>query len=312
MTELPRLSVVMPVHNGARFLNESIQSIVCQTFTEFEFVIFDDGSNDGSGEILRAWQARDNRIKLFASGRRLGLSRSSNAVVLKGSAPIVARMDADDVSHPDRLRRQFEVLENHPDVVAVGALSDGIDGAGRRTRPRDRWRIVRQSKYLPFPHGSAMFRREAFAALNGYREEFVAGEDQDFFSRMTALGRVVTLPDVLYHYRYHADNATAQTSARAVQAIRNNPQKNGEELAALYLLGAMRLWAGRPPEILTEMIASKVLHWNLQSLIAVASASLGSVSPSALRLALCWMIRARDGLTSLRIKEGRPYEWRLK
>ena len=302
----------MPVHNGGPFLNESIHSIVDQSFADFEFVILDDGSTDNSLEILRAWEARDHRIKVFASQSKLGLPRSSNAVVRKTSAPIVARMDADDISHCDRLRRQLEVFAQHPEVVVVGALCDGIDAAGRPTRPRDRWRVLRHSRYVPFPHGSAMFRREAFERINGYCENFIAGEDQDFFFRMTKAGRVVTLPDVLYHYRYHDNNATAATGAQAVHAIRTNPERNGQELAALYMLGAMRLWAGKPPDVLREMIAGKALHWNLRSLLALASASLGTVSPTALRMALRLMIRARDSLTSVRLKEGRPYEWRLK
>jgi glycosyltransferase involved in cell wall biosynthesis len=312
MTALPRLSVVMPVHNGGRFLHESIQSIVRQTFSDFEFVILDDCSTDGSSKILRDWEKQDGRIKVFASRHKLGLSASSNAVVLKAAAPNVARMDADDVSHPDRLRRQLHVFENYPDVVAVGCLSDGIDAEGRRTRPRDRWRIVRHSRYVPFPHGSAMFRREAFEKISGYREQLNAGEDQDFFFRMTTLGRVVTLPDVLYHYRYHSDNATALTGAQAVHAIRNNPQRNGQELAALYMLGAMRLWAGKRPDVLGQMLATRALHWDLRSLIAFTSAALGTLSPSALRTTMRLMIRIRDSLTSLRVKEGRPYEWRLK
>ena len=308
----PLLSVVMPVHNARPFLNESIASIVNQTLAAFEFVIVDDGSTDGSEEVLREWEKRDSRIRLFTSQRNLGLSPSSNLVVSKATAPIVARMDADDVAHPDRLRRQWEIIERWPDVVAVGTLGDGIDGEGRHTRPRDRWRIVRRSRYIPFPHGSAMFRRSGFDAVGGYRDELVAGEDQEFFLRMTRIGRVVTLPDALYHFRYHSENATILTGARAVDAIQNGHGQNGRQLAGLYMLGSMRLWAGQSPSILAEMIATKSLHLNLPSLVAVVSASLGSISPAALRFFLRSLIRARDGLAGLQVKDGRPYEWRLK
>src|SRR5258705_2817877 len=103
----PQISVVMPVHNALPFLDESIRSILEQTLKDFEFVILDDASTDGSTELLHEWLRRDTRIQLHQSRKRLGLSGSSNAVVAKAQARIVARMDADDVAHPDRLRRQL-------------------------------------------------------------------------------------------------------------------------------------------------------------------------------------------------------------
>ena len=308
----PLLSVVMPVYNAAPFLDESINSIVNQTFTDFEFVILDDGSTDSSGSILRQWEKKDDRIRLLRSDRKLGLSGSSNLVAANANAPILARMDADDVSHPDRLRRQWEILESRGDVVAVGTLCQGIDAAGRVTRPRDRWRLVRRSRYIPFPHGSIMFRRAAFDKVKGYDAQLPVGEDQDLFYRMNAVGRVVTLPDALYQFRYHLGNTTLITGAQAVHAVPNNDDRNGHDLAALYLLGAMRLWAGRPPAVLPELISKKALGWNVRSLFALSSAMLGSASPAALRFFLRSFIRGRDWLAGLLVRDGSAYEWRLK
>ena len=308
----PRISVVMPVHNGLPFLDQSITSILEQTFTDFELVILNDASTDGTDEVLRKWQARDDRIRLHQSDRKLGLVGSSNLVVAKACGAVIARMDADDVSHRDRLQRQWDVLQNHSDVVAVGTLCDGIDATGRVVRPRDRWRIVRASRYVPFPHGSAMFRRTAFELLQGYDERFSGGEDQDFFYRMRSQGRVVTLPDVLYHYRYHASNATLLTGAKGVSAARNGHHQNSDGLAALYMWGSMRLWAGEKPAILPQLINSRVLRSNWKSLLALASGLVGSVSPRALRFGLRSFIRARDLIATSTVREGRPYEWRLK
>src|SRR5712664_2486217 len=168
LTSNPLISVVMPVHNALPFLDESIGSILEQTLSDFEFVILDDASIDGSVEVLREWSLLDNRIHLYESKERLGLSGSTNAVVSKARAPIVARMDADDIAHPDRLRRQWEIIANCSDVAVVGTLCNGIDATGRQVRPRDRWRLVRRSAYIPFPHGSAMFRRELFEEVAGY------------------------------------------------------------------------------------------------------------------------------------------------
>lgn len=301
---LPPLSVVMPVHNARPFLDASIGSILDQTFTDFEFVILNDASTDGSDEVLREWERRDARIRVIQSDRKLGLAGSSNLVVSTSQAKVVARMDADDISHSQRLERQFEIMTSRPDVVVVGTLCDGIDAAGTRTRPPDRWRIMRRSMYIPFPHGSAMFRREAFDRLGGYGEQFVSGEDQNFFFRMTQLGRVVTLPDVLYHFRYHTDNTTVLTGT--------HQNGNGIDLASLYMLGSMRLWSGHAPGISPYVAARKASTLNWQTVVTLASASLGTLSPATLRLLLRSVIRARDGIARLTVKDGRPYEWRLK
>jgi glycosyltransferase involved in cell wall biosynthesis len=304
----PLISVVMPVYNALPFLDESIRSILEQTFTNFEFVILDDASTDGSGELLREWSQRDRRIRLFKSERRQGLSGSSNVVVSKARAAIVARMDADDISHPERLRREWDIIESYPDVVAVGTLCVGIDAAGRQVRPRDRWRLLRRSGYIPFPHGSVMFRRGVFNEVGGYYQETIGAEDQELFSRMAARGRVVTLPDVLYRYRYHSSNATLFNGTRAVIEDHNH---NGNELAAFYMLGAMRLWAGEPPMLLQPLLEKKSLRWNLKTLMILASAFWGHINPPSLRAFLRSSIRARDLLASVRVKDGRPYEWRL-
>ena len=307
VTANPSISVVMPVYNARPFLDESIRSILEQTLRDFEFIIFDDGSTDGSVELVRAWACRDGRIRLHESRQRLGLSGSSNAVVLKARAPIVARMDADDVAHPDRLRRQWCVLQGRPDVAVVGTLCDGIDASGRVVRPRDRWRLVRHSVYIPFPHGSAMFRRDVFDQVGGYDADADGGEDQHLFSKMAARGRVLTLPDRLYSYRYHSNNATLFVGTREVSG---NRFQNGNALVAFYRLGAMRLWAGEPPMLLQPMLENKSLKWNLKTLTILVSAVWGHVSPPTLRAFLRLSIRARDLLAGVRVKDGRPCEWR--
>ena len=161
----PPLSVVMPVHNAGPFLADAIGSVLDQTYSDFEFVILDDASTDGSFEVAREWATQDPRIRLERSCTNLGLVGSSNAVVELARADVIARMDADDISDPNRLARQWQVLSDHPDASLVGALADGIDARGRRVRPRDRWRIVRRSRWSPFPHGSVMLRRAPFESV---------------------------------------------------------------------------------------------------------------------------------------------------
>lgn len=307
LTTNPQISVVMPVHNGREFLDESIKSILAQTISDFEFVILDDASTDGSAELLREWAKRDARILLHHSSKQLGLAGSSNAVVSKARAPIVARMDADDIAHPDRLRRQLSILESHPDIVVIGTLCNGIDAGGRVVRPRDRWRLLRRSTYIPFPHGSTMFRRKAFDEVGGYNEQMTGAEDQDLFKKMATQGRVVTLADVLYSYRYHLSNATLQNGASAAH---EDSHPHHDAFAGLYMMGAMRLWAGQAPQLLGPMFKNSSLQWTPKTFMFLAPALLGHFSAPTLRVFLRSFIQARDLFASLRVKDGRHYEWR--
>jgi glycosyltransferase involved in cell wall biosynthesis len=308
VNDMPPLSVVMPVHNAATFLDESIRSILNQSFSDFEFVILDDASSDKSPDLLKRWAQHDSRIRLFRSDQQLGLAGSSNRVVSQTRAPIVARMDADDVSHPERFARQLEVLKSSGDVVAVGTLFNGIDSAGRVIRPRDRWRLRHSPHFIPFPHGSAMFRRTAYDAIGGY-QDLMVGEDQDFFLKLTRVGRVVTLPAALYHFRYHMSNTTLLMEPTGNLAAHNFRQ-HGDELATIYLRGAMRLWSGQSPNVVSRLIASEALGWDFRSAGFLVWALSGSASPAALRFLMRLLIRTRDGMSSFKIANGSPYDWR--
>ncbi len=154
-----------------------------------------------------------------------------------------------------------------------------------------------------------MFRRDVFSEIGGYDEAARGGEDQDLFARMAARGRILTLPDILYSYRYHSSNATLFNGTRAASG---NHAENGNALAAFYMMGAMRLWAGEPPRLLQPMLQRKSLKWTPKTLMVLASAILGHVSPPTLRQFLRFTIRARDLLASVRVKDGRTYEWRSR
>lgn len=301
---LPALSVVMPVHNGLPFLDEAVRSILAQTFTDFEFVILDDASTDDTPNALRAWAEKDARIRLYLSQHKLGLPGSSNFVVALARAPIVARMDADDVSHPERLMKQWAVLRCRPDVVLLGTLCDGIDARGQCVRPRDRWRILRRSPYPPFPHGSVMFRRQAFDEVGGYDEECVSGEDHDLFLRMAERGRVAVLPEALYRYRYQLNSASVsaqETTARSALS-----------LSALRSLGAMQLWAGHRPAVLRPMLRRAGLERRAVAFASLGWAAWARLSPGSLRSLTRLLVRARDVWAGRRLADGGVFEWRLK
>jgi glycosyltransferase involved in cell wall biosynthesis len=299
-TQKPLVSVVMPVYNAFPFLQASIESMLSQTFGDFEFIILNDGSTDASSDLLREWERKDARIHVYDSTQRLGLAESGNVVISKAQGELIARMDADDLSEPNRLERQLETMNHNADVVLVGTLSDGIDEQGREVRGRDRWRIVRRSIFPPFPHGSVMFRRVDFDAVGGYRPGTEGYEDRDLFRRLAERGRVVTLPEVLYHYRYHSLSASVSTVFQS------------QSISSWYSLGALRLWAGHRPKILRGIWQEKSENWSLRRLLVLLWAAWADLSPASLRSFLRTVVRSRDLLASSRIIDGRVYEWRFK
>jgi glycosyltransferase involved in cell wall biosynthesis len=331
----PRVSVAMPVRDAMPYLADSLRSVLDQTLEDFEFVILDDGSTDGSTELLRETARSDSRIRLFERRESCGLTEAFNYVVTRCVAPLVARMDADDVSRPERLQRQLEAMQGESHVVLVGALADGIDSEGRRVRPRDRWRLIRCTE-IPFTHGSAMFRRRAFDEAGGYRPAAGPWADVDLLLRLGDRGRVVVLPEALYSYRYHLDCSTLEQpleeAARSTDSLRRFLavrragraedrilEGEGEDsvdpdavAATAYTRGAMRLWAGALPVVdgLTPRGGSfRFSRTWLRTLLWTAWAR---VSPATLRLFLRGLIRARDLVAGARLRDGRPHEWRFR
>jgi len=305
----PLVSVVMPVHNGLPFLSESIQCILNQSLTDFEFVILDDESTDGSREVMREWEKKDKRIHVCTSAQHLGLSASSNAVVREAGSQLIARMDADDLCEPGRLERQWKIMRDNPGIAVVGTLCDGVDARGKRVRPRDRSRIMRRSGFPPFPHGSVMMRRRIFEEVGGYRAGWDGYEDRDLFRRMAARGAVVTLPEVLYHYRYHLQSS----SAKSDPDVLSRPELGGAgKVNALYSLGAMRLWAGDRPAILRAVLADNTGEWNVKRLMVASWALWADLHPSSLRSFSRMVVRTRDLVASTRVSDGSVYEWRFE
>jgi glycosyltransferase involved in cell wall biosynthesis len=207
----PTVTVLMAVHDGERHLRESIESILGQTFRDFELLVVDDASTDGTAAVLAGYD--DPRIRTIRNPENLGLTRSLNRGLEQARGRLVARQDADDVSEPRRLERQVAFLEANPDVPLVASAYVRIDdsgaGVGPRPVPCDPRSIRRRLLLLnAFAHSSVVFRREAVEALGGYREEFPFAQDYDLWSRLARTAPLGALPEPLVRYREAAGSMT--------------------------------------------------------------------------------------------------------
>jgi glycosyltransferase involved in cell wall biosynthesis len=208
----PLVSVLMPVYNAEQFLVEAIESILKQAFTDFEFIIINDGSNDKSLQILQYYATKDSRIRLISRENR-GLVKTLNEGVDLARTPYIARMDADDISYPDRLFKQVKFLNEHPSYVVIGSRTQLIDEDGDplcffslETTHQEIDFAHLQGKGGSIAHPAAMFRKNNFNSVGQYRMEFIHAEDLDLWLRMAEVGKLGNLPDLLLDYRQHSQS----------------------------------------------------------------------------------------------------------
>src|SRR3954469_4873718 len=323
----------MPTRNALPYLDDAVSSILSQSHADFEFVILDDGSDDGSWERLRFWAARDRRIRLIRRERSLGPVGSSNLVVESARAPIVARMDADDVSPPDRLERQLELLTRHPEAVLVGSVWEGIDRNGKAVREADCSKLGENGFAAPFAHGSVMFRREAFLRAGGYRFETAYWEDLDLYLRIAAQGRVLVSVRPLYRHRF-SETSTRLTSSlgvveRAVDLMFRcraafergedyqallDPSRAAARPAKLHpytflSMGFISLWSGHRPRSLQRLLRHGALRADPVTMKALIWASWAAVSPRSLRRVMHMLLRLRNRRAA-HPRRGEVAEWR--
>ena len=229
----PKVTVLMAVHNGVRYLRQSVESILRQTLADFEFLIVDDGSTDGSRDILLSY-ADDRRVRLVENPSNLGLTRSLNRGLSLARGALVARQDADDVSHPDRLARQAAFLDAHPDTALVGTQVRHIGQDGRvfpapgwekaLTGDGIRWQLMFDS---PFVHSTVLFRRDVvWGRLGGYDESFRTSQDYELWTRVAAENRVTNLPEDLLDFRAHGEGVSAKYSSADVRKVESVILKN--------------------------------------------------------------------------------------
>lgn len=215
MTTNPRVSIVMPVYNGERFIAEAVASALAGTFTDFELLVVDDGSTDASIANARRAAAGDARLRVLSIPHG-GVAAARNAALDAAGGEFIANLDADDVMFPDRLQRQVAFLDAHRDHVAVGVRLVITDVAGRPMRIQGRaFSHEEIDEELLAGNGGAissagaMFRRAAAREIGGYAPHLRStGEDHDLWLRLAEVGRLANLPDVLMRYRVHETNVS--------------------------------------------------------------------------------------------------------
>jgi glycosyltransferase involved in cell wall biosynthesis len=218
--ESPAISVVMSVYNGEAFLAESVESILNQTFCNFEFIIIDDGSTDKTTEILSHYSKRDPRVRIFPQ-QNTGRAESLNRGIQLARADLIARMDADDVSLPHRFEEQVKFLSVHPEVGLLGTEVEWVTPEGPRLLIErlpvgdDELRAA-MLRLNPFRHPTVMMRKNIVLAVGGYRKVLLDADDFDLWLRMAEQTQLANLAEVLLLYRVHLKQASVQNMKHQV------------------------------------------------------------------------------------------------
>jgi len=214
--ESPVISVIMAVYNCDIFLDDAIQSIINQTFSEFELIVINDGSTDQSFDLLLQWQTIDNRM-IIINQENMGLTKSLNRGLSLARGEFIARHDCDDYSHKERFNKQLAIFDHHPNVIIVGSDVAWIDETNTildiMAGPQSYSDALSCFFDIanPYVHGSIMVRKHVLQILNGYRDAFQTSQDFDLYIRMTQVqGEWRSVPEVCYYLRIHSNSITAK------------------------------------------------------------------------------------------------------
>ncbi len=311
---MPLVSVLMPVFNSELYLAEAIESILWQTFADFELIIVDDGSEDNSAEIIRSYAARDDRIRFvqLLVNRGEGGARSACLAAAKGE--FVTGMDSDDISLPDRLRKQVSFLQSNPQIDAVGVYSHVVTEDLRQQydrEPPERHAEIVLNCFIgllsgPFVHASLMTRRRLLLEVGGYDESMRYSADSDLVTRL--LGRTIfaNIAEHLYVYRRYpgqltshdnpiSDKSSLLARKRRLERIWGEAPMDALERLALVRAGSKLSWRERRAakrdikRLIDSLIAARWVDASERPLlIAVMNRRLEQVSPRLWQIFCHW------------------------
>src|SRR5262245_13894441 len=222
---VPAVSVLLPVFNAEGYVREAIESVLSQSFSDFEVLALDDGSTDRSLSILHQCQAKDARVRIHSRENR-GLVAALNELVALAQGKYLARMDSDDLCMPLRLEQQVRFLDSSPEHVAVGGWIERMNEAGLPIgilRPPSTHDEIDQGQLKGFTsiwHPTALIRKDAVIEIGGYRSEYAHAEDLDLWLRLAERGKLANLSEVVLKYRLHSGSISErnmQDQMRAAQ-----------------------------------------------------------------------------------------------
>lgn len=208
----PKVSLIMKVYNGERYLREAIDSILAQTFCDFELLILDDGSTDGSADVVGEYS--DERIRFLQNEQNMGLCATQNRALEEAKGTYIAVMDCDDISYPTRFERQTEYLDTHEDVIMCGSFRNNlIDGVESEFMPIENYtdatlRFSLCYGNMFFTHSSIMFRADAYRKHHLMYGPAKLAEDYQYIIKLAGLGKVALLPEKLIAYRIYSQSTS--------------------------------------------------------------------------------------------------------
>ena len=305
----------MPVYNARRYLAEAVRSVLGQTLTDFELILVDDGSTDGSARVIDAFARADDRVRLVRRPNA-GVTRSLNEGIALSRGRYVARMDADDRCLPFRLARQVEYLDAHPECVAVGSRVVLMDPhgspLGRSGHATDHESIDRKlltHSGWAMVHPTVMMRRQAVVDLGGYDERWVACEDHDLFLRLAERGRLANLAQPLLWYRRHYQSVNFVKHASQTKLKRELLQA-AHARRGLPFPADWQLVDWTPPPERQQLVdwswcAAKSGNYGIAARHAVAALRLAPTWPVAWKLLAC-LARDRVRLALAPERAGDP------
>lgn len=268
----PLVSVLMPVYNSETYLDQAIRSILEQTFHDFELLIINDASTDRTATISVSYQ--DPRIRVIRNAINLGLTKSLNIGLQEAQGEYIARLDADDISLPQRLEKQIHFLEQHPEIVLVGSLSKLINSAGEtfdyRKSPIDP-EVIKFSLLFgnSITHSSILFRKKPILEMGGYNESFRYAQDFELYSRLVTKYQLAVLPEILVKYRSHGQSVTLNQNSRqsaedfTFLTAFHNWQKYLPLSSSQWLAIKKTLLTKKDPPTLKELLWTMVLIYRL-------------------------------------------------
>lgn len=208
------VSIIICGYNAEKFIAKAIESVLRQTHSAFELILIDDGSTDGTHEVMEKYKKSDNRIKVISHLNK-GMADSVNEAVLTANSDIIFRLDADDVMYVQRVEKQLEFLTNHNELGGISCLGEYLDENDRVigktysdiTSIEDCKRYLKKNEIMGFLHPGFVFRRQMFLEVEGYNGTFWPAEDVDLCNKFIERGYwIITIPEVLVGYRIHSSS----------------------------------------------------------------------------------------------------------